>query len=59
MFKIFKPVPIQTIIENNLEEHERNLINEQAKAAYHEKMAEYYEEEILRLKRYATPEVAE
>ena len=38
------------LINKNLEEYARHLVLEEAAAAYHRKMAEYYREGIERLK---------
>lgn len=47
--KFFNTIPIATLVQDNLEEHHRLLLEQQSKAAYHSKMAEYYEEGINRL----------
>ncbi len=50
MFNKFKIVPVAALIQNSIDEHERGLISEEAKASYHAKMAEYHEEELARLR---------
>lgn len=40
----------QTIVQENLEEYQRRLVAEEAAAAYHRKMVEYYKEGVIRLK---------
>jgi hypothetical protein len=52
MFKNFNPFQkpkANQIIEESLEEYERQLLTHEAAAAYHGKMAEYYREGITRL----------
>ncbi len=52
-FKDFNPFtkPVATkMVEEHLEEYKRNLVLQEASAAYHTKMAEYYREGISRLK---------
>ncbi len=59
MFNKFKVVPVSTIIQNSIDEHERGLISEEAKASYHAKMAEYHEEELIRLNDRLAAETSE
>ena len=48
-FNPFRKPTARVIIQANLEEYERQLVNQEAAAAYHTKMAEYYREGIKRL----------
>ena len=46
----YKPAAMD-LVKTNLEDYERLLVIQEAAAAYHFKMAEYYREGIQRLKK--------
>ena len=52
IFKLFAKPSAQEIVETNLEEYERRLLDHQASTAYHKKMSEYYAEGLDRLKKF-------
>ena len=47
----FRKLAAMDIVKTNLEDYERLLVIQEATAAYHFKMAEYYREGIQRLKK--------
>lgn len=52
LFKLFKKPTASVLAVNELEEAQRQLLISQAAAAYHAKMAEYYQETVDRLSGY-------
>ena len=50
-FNLFRKPSALSIAQTNLEEYERQLLVQEASAAYHEKLAAYYREGITRLKK--------
>lgn len=51
VFSRFKPT-IEEIRNRTLDEYERSLLEQEAAAAYHRKLVEYYRDGIARLKAY-------
>lgn len=49
VFRRFKPT-LEEIRNRTLDEYERNLFEQEAAAAYHRKLVEYYRDGIARLK---------
>lgn len=47
----FKKPAANEVLKEHLEEYKRQLITQEASAAYHAKMAEYYREGIKRLQK--------
>lgn len=48
----FRKPDAHELVKTNLEEYRRQLILQEAAAAYHAKMAEYYREGIVRLQQH-------
>ena len=49
-FNPFRKPTAEEVIRNNLEEYARQLVAQEAAAAYHRKLAEFYKEGITRLR---------
>lgn len=52
VIQMFSKPSAAEIVENNLEEYQRQLVDHQAATSYHKKMAEYYAEGLERLQRF-------
>lgn len=48
----FQPVKASQLVDQALNEYERQLISHLDKSAYHAKMAEYYSESLTRLQAF-------
>jgi hypothetical protein len=51
----FRKPKAEELVKTNLEEYKRQLVVQEAAAAYHTKMAEYYREGIARLESPTKP----
>lgn len=59
LLHLFQKPLAEEIVEHEIEEYQRQLLEHQASAAYHRKMAEYYGEGLERLKRFTTTRVSQ